>query len=277
MPRSGSYVVLDFETTGLSPRRREVVETGAVHVDGGRLGATFEALTRPALPIPARVTAVHGIDDSMVAGRPHFTTLVPELLEFLEGRVLVAHHARFDCAFLDAAVDRVGLPRPENRVLDTVRLSRRFCPELDRHDLSSLCVAHRIRRARAHRALDDAVATAELLVLLLERAEEEGVGTTELFALGRPGAWRRGRRPRGPVLLRPEEVERLEEAVVTGDRLALETLTVRGNRRRRTVVPYLLEPAGAVPRIVAYDVDAGVTRIWPLDRVIAVEPAEGTA
>jgi hypothetical protein len=158
-------------------------------------------------------------------------------------------------------------------VLDTVRLSRRLFPELGRHDLASLCATHRIRRAIAHRALEDARATAELLRILLERARESGLTPAELRILGRPGRWRRGRRLR-PITLRPEERARLQDAAVVGDAVALGYLSQRGNRRLLTVVPYAVDPTREVPRLVAYDVAAGRTRIWPLDRVVSVAEVE---
>jgi len=276
MSRSGSYVVLDFETTGLSPRHAEIVESGAVQVDGGRIGESFHALSRPTRPIPASVTAIHGISDETVAAEPPFGEVLPSLLAFLGDRVLVAHHARFDCSFLDAATQRAGLHRPGNAILDTVRLSRRLFPHLDRHDLGSLCITHRIRRPRAHRALDDALATAELLGILLDRAEEEGMPREEVLLAGRPGSWRR---PRGParITLDPEEMERLRDAAITGDLLGLGYVSARGAQRRADVVPYRIDAAGAAPRLIAYDVAAGRTRIWPLERVTGVGEAGGEA
>ena len=79
-----------------------------------------------------------------------FQLVMGELLRFLESRVIVAHHARFDLSFLRAAVHRAGLRAPENPVLCTVRLSRRLFPELARHDLESLCRHHGIPGAGNH-------------------------------------------------------------------------------------------------------------------------------
>ncbi len=272
-PRRTAYVVLDFETTGLSPRRSEVIESGAVHVDDGRAGRTFQALSRPSFPVPPGAAEVHGITDDMVRDCGPFSRTLPSLLEFLEDRVLVAHHARFDTSFLRAATHRSGLPAPRNPVLCTVRLSRRLFPELDRHDLESLCVHHRIRRAARHRALDDAVATAELLHHLLERAEEHGITDfREIEALGSlPAGSASGPRP---VKLPPPERRRLDDAMLTGDVVFLNYVSRRGRRSRRPVVPYAVHGAPDPTRLVAYDLDAGRTRTFRLDRVVEITEAD---
>lgn len=268
--RRAAYVVLDFETTGLSPRRAEVIETGAVHVDGGRAGRTFHALSRPSRRIPARVSEVHGITDEMVREASPFSETLPALLDFLEDRVLVAHHARFDTAFLRAAAHRSGLPAPLNRVLCSVRLSRRLFPELHHHDLGSLCVHHGIRRTSEHRALEDARATAALLDLLLERAEEGGV--TDERGLDVLGSLPSGGGGPRPVRLREEEALRLEEAILTGDVVSLHYLSRRGLRSHREVVPYSVQGTTGPVRLVAYDVGAARTRTFRLDRVLEIGP-----
>ena len=275
-----TYAVFDFETTGLSPAKgSEVVETGVARVERGTVTATYEELSRPLLPIPAGATGIHGITDDMVADRPHFSLLLPGLIEFLGDAVLVAHNAPFDCSFLDAALRHAGLPDLPNPVLDTVRLSRRLFPDFERHDLESLCTAHRIPRDRGHRALDDARATAALLGHLLERAAELEIRTLgELLEIGRPG--RRGGGPGGAggpgeITISEEEQIRLEDALTTGDRVRIRYVSAHGNRSDRTIVPYQLDASGAVPRLIARDLDKDATRTFRLDRITAVDrPAE---
>ncbi|MBZ0268865.1 WYL domain-containing protein, partial [bacterium] len=267
-----SYVVLDFETTGLSPRRAEVIEAGAVHVDGARPGRTYEALCRPHRPIPPGASGVHGITDDDVRDCRLFRDHVAGLIAFLGDRVLVAHHARFDTAFLRIAALRAGLPAPVNPVLCTVRLSRRLFPELPRHDLESLCRHHGIPRAARHRAAADARATAVLLDVLLERAAEQGFDDLDaLRSIGDPGD---GRRVERPVRLTEEEKGRLEEAILTGDRVVLRYVSRRGIRSERSVVPYAVAEQGGGARLVAYDLGAGTTRTFRLERVDGIGGAE---
>jgi DNA polymerase III epsilon subunit family exonuclease len=266
------YVVLDFETNGSAVSRGgEVIETGAVRIDGGRAGETYHALSRPLAPIPPGATAVHGISDREVEAAPRFREVLPNLLAFLEDRTVVAHNARFDRSFLDAAAVEAGLPRPRNPFLDTVRLSRGLHPHLDAHDLESLCVSHRIRRAARHRALPDAVATAELLRILLAEADRAGIDTeAKLRALA--GVERGERGPRRIVLAAYEQ-GLLEDAAVTGDRLEIRYESAAGRLRPATIVPYGVEARG--PRLIAFDVERGVTRTFRLDRVVAVRAAGG--
>jgi DNA polymerase-3 subunit epsilon len=267
------FAILDFETTGLSPRRAEVVETGAVRCRVGGARETFHALSRPSAPIPPGAVAVHGITDDMVAERPPFADVLPELREFLEGRVLVAHHARFDLGFLAAATRRAGWPRPPHDVWCTVRLSRRFFPALARHDLDSLCVTHGIRRGAAHRALDDACATADLLAILVERAQELRLPLEELACLARPP---RPAAPAPPRAWTDEERSLLEEAITTGDRVILDYVSRRGIRTSRQVVPYAVGEQGSGTRLVAYDLAAGRTRTFRLDRVVSLRAFGGS-
>jgi DNA polymerase III epsilon subunit family exonuclease len=265
------FVVLDFETNGRpASRGGEVIETGAVRVDAGRAGQTFHSLSRPLAPIPAGAAAVHGIRDGDVEGAPRFREVLPSLLAFLEDRIVVAHNASFDRSFLDAAADEAGRPVPGNPFLDTVRLSRGLHPHLDAHDLESLCVSHRIRREERHRALPDALATAELLGVLLADAGDAGLDSAaKLLAMAGVG---RGERAPGTIVLRGDEQRLLEDAAVTGDRLEIRYETATGRLRPATIVPYAVH--GPAPRLVAFDLDRGVTRTFRLDRVVAVRGLE---
>ena len=265
-------VVLDFETTGLS-RRAEVVEVGAVRFRGGRAGETFTTLCRPVLVIPASATGVHGITTDMVEEVPPFSDVVPHLAGFLGDRILVGHHVRFDQGFLERGCRAAGQEPPAGDAWCTVRLSRRLFPDLPRHDLDSLCVTHGIRRGAAHRALDDACATADLLAILLERAEASGWDARDLAAAARPP----GPGPRRPPRQWTEEERAvLEAAIVTGDRIRLEYVSRRGVRTAREVVPYAVTGPEAAPRLAAYDVAAGTTRTFRLDRVVQLRSVGGS-
>ena len=263
--RAPERVVLDLETTGLSPRRAQVIEVGAVRLDGRRIASTFHAFARPSHPIPEPATSVHGITNEMVAEGPPFEELLPDLLEFVGDRVVAAHHARFDMSFVQAAARRAGLTC-RNEVWCTVRLARRLLPEEPRHDLDSLCVAFSIRRSAAHRALPDATATAHLLALLLERAAEEGLTDEDVRRVAAPP---RAAAHQPPRAWTAEEGQALENAILTGDRIALGYVSRRGRTAERIVVPYQVHGPGAL-LLVAYDVAAGRTRTFRLDRVAAL-------
>jgi len=184
------FTVVDLETTGATPGFAKITEIGAVRVEGGEQTATFSSLVDPGVAIPAMITKLTGIDDATVAGAPPIARVLPRFVEFAEGSVLVAHNARFDLGFLDyelGVLSRQSFQRP---VLDTLRLARRLCPQ-QRCSLAALAERFDTAVKPGHRALRDAQATAELLVLFLSRLEEQGMTTLEEVArFCEPGARR---------------------------------------------------------------------------------------
>ncbi len=185
-----AFTVVDLETTGGTPGFSKITEIGAVRLEGGKEVGTFSQLVDPGVPIPRQITEITGIDDEMVADQPHIERVLPRFVEFSRDSVLVAHNARFDLGFLDyelGILTRESFPRP---TLDTLRLARRL---LTRRScaLASLAELFDTRVRPSHRALDDAQATAEILLILLARLEEQDVTTLEaVVRLCEPGARR---------------------------------------------------------------------------------------
>jgi DNA polymerase-3 subunit epsilon len=143
-----------------------------IEVDAGDVSGEWSTLVNPETTIPAAIQALTGITNDMVAGAPRFGTLAAGLRERLEGRVLVAHNARFDYGFLRQEFERAGLSY-RAQTLCTVRLSRRLYPEYPRHNLDSLIERHGLECRARHRALGDADAVWQFLrVALAERGEE---------------------------------------------------------------------------------------------------------
>lgn len=175
-----AFVVVDLETTGLSPGRDRITEVGAVKVRAGEVLGEFHTLVRPDRPVPPGVTAVTGITDGMLRGAPAVAAVLPAFLEFARGTVLVAHNARFDTSFLTAELAREGFPGLDHPVVDTARLARRLLrDEVPDVRLATLARHLRARTAPEHRALTDARATVDVLHGLLERAGSLGATTLE--------------------------------------------------------------------------------------------------
>ena len=180
-----TFVVVDLETTGGSPRTCEVTEVGAVKVRGGECLGTFQTLVNPGVPIPPLITVLTGITEAMVLPAPPISEVLPALLEFIGAAVLIGHNVRFDVAFLDAALVERGYPRLAHRRVDTLGLARR----LVRDEVPNLRLGTLARHLRApttpiHRALEDARSTGEVFHALLERAGTLGVlGLDDLLAL----------------------------------------------------------------------------------------------
>ena len=176
-----SFTVVDLETTGATPGFSKITEVGAVRIEGGEIVGTFSELVDPGVPIPALITGITGITREMVTGAPAIDEVLPRFVAFAADSVLVAHNARFDLAFLDyelGLLTREAFPRP---ALDTLRLARRLMPHA-RCSLGVLADRLGLPTNPEHRALPDARATAELLLVLLSRLEEQNVTTLEEVA-----------------------------------------------------------------------------------------------
>ncbi|MGL6278004.1 MAG: exonuclease domain-containing protein [Gaiella sp.] len=186
------FVVLDLETTGLSPRTSRICEIGAQRVRSLELGETFETLVDPGVPLPAAVATLTGIRPLALRGAPRADVAVRRFLEFAGDAALVAHNARFDLSFLDHEVERLTGRRVAAPVVDTVWLARRLLGDrLRRVSLASLAHFLGVPTEPCHRALPDARATAEILVQLLGLAQERGACTlADVVELAAPRARR---------------------------------------------------------------------------------------
>jgi DNA polymerase III subunit epsilon len=173
------FVIVDLETTGWAPEDAMITEIGAVLVCGGRVRAQFSSLVNPGTVIPEQVAELTGISDAMVASAPPLATVLPGFLSFAQGCVLAAHNAPFDVGFLTAACKACDVPWPEFKVLDTVDLAHRVLGEEEVADckLATLATHFNTRIKPRHRALPDALATADVLTALLRRLAATGVST----------------------------------------------------------------------------------------------------
>jgi DNA polymerase-3 subunit epsilon len=177
-----AYVVVDVETTGFTPADCGITEIGAVRVRDGQVVAEFTSLVNPGTPVPGQIEELTGIGDAMLAGAPPVAAVLPGLLAFAEGCVLAAHNARFDLSFLTAACEAAGLPWPGFAVIDTVRLARYLMlvpDEVADRRLGTLAEFFGTRVQPIHRALDDARATADILMRLIGRLADRGITTLD--------------------------------------------------------------------------------------------------
>ena len=152
---ANGFVVLDVETTGLSPTGDRIIELGLIRTDsrGNPLGY-WSTFINPERPVSA--TEVHGISDDDVLGAPTFEECSNEFLSKIKGQVLVAHNASFDHSFIRAALARAGWELPEIPVICTMLESRNFLPGLSRKRLVDCAEALGIDQPVQHRALSDA-------------------------------------------------------------------------------------------------------------------------
>lgn len=174
-----TFVVFDLETTGGAPADGGITEIGAVKVRGGEVLGEFQTLVRPETSIPAFISLLTGITDSMVADSPSLGGVLPSFLEFCAGSVLVAHNAPYDVGFLKAACERFDHPWFSPTVIDTVKLARHIVnkDEAPNRKLHTLAALFGSPIEPDHRALHDARATVHVLHALLGRIGTLGVNT----------------------------------------------------------------------------------------------------
>ena len=159
---------IDVETTGASPQFDRITEIGIVEIAEDGSVSEWSTLVNPQSRIPAFIERLTGISNAMVADAPTFEQVAGEVLQRLQGRVFVAHNARFDYAFIKNELRRLNTPFRAD-TLCTVRLSRRLYPQFYKHNLDSLIQRLGIEMEDRHRALADA----RVLVHFLQRLPQE--------------------------------------------------------------------------------------------------------
>jgi DNA polymerase-3 subunit epsilon len=203
-PVSGAeFLAVDTETNGLAGDLCELTEVGAVLVGGGELHDTFDSLVRTERPLSRGIQRFTGITQAMVDAAPAPRDVLEELGELLEGRVLIAHSARFDTRVLRDAFERCGLDWPRPPALCTVQLARRFAPLARKRGLAALAGTLGIDVDEVHRALPDALTCARVFCALFPRLCANAVTVREALDLLR--SRRRARRTEPAERIPPSE------------------------------------------------------------------------
>jgi len=173
-----AFAVVDVETTGMHAAGDDrVTELAIVVVHGQRREVVFDSLINPARLIPQGITSLTGITQAMVEGAPQFADVADAVIAALAGRVFVAHNARFDWGFVGAELRRTRDLALDGPRLCTVRLSRRLVRGEASYSLDALALRLGLEFDARHRAAGDALVTAKLLQMLLQRARDEGART----------------------------------------------------------------------------------------------------
>lgn len=170
-----SYVSIDLETTGLNPGRDKIIEIGAVKVLDGQRAGTFSSLVNPGRKLEPRITELTGIREEDLRDAPYMEDVLEGVLDFLGDLPLLGHSILFDFSFLKKAA--VNAKKTfEKQAVDTLKIARKYLPELESRSLEYLCRYYQIAH-QAHRALTDAEATMVLYDRLKEQfyADEEAL------------------------------------------------------------------------------------------------------
>src|SRR6185369_7261591 len=180
-----SIVSIDIETTRLDPQKDAIIEIGAVRFNAQRIEDEWSTLINPGRHIPEQITALTGIDDSMVRNAPRIQDVLEELDNFVGDLPVLGQNVRFDLGFLQK--QRILALNP---VLDTYELASVLLPTASRYNLGALGQLLGIPLPANHRALDDARVTHAVYERLLGLAAELPLELlAEIVRLGEPLDW----------------------------------------------------------------------------------------
>jgi len=178
------YVVIDVETTGLSPVNGDrIVEIAAVKVKEGEIIDSFESLINPLRDIPPEASNINNITEDMVANEPTSEEVLPKILDFIGGRCLVGHNVKFDLNFLCYELSLINRRlRDTTPTLDTIKMAKRLLPQLSTYRLESLAQYFGANIQETHRALADVKFTVIIVSRMLDLAVKQGITTpTDVF------------------------------------------------------------------------------------------------
>jgi DNA polymerase III epsilon subunit family exonuclease len=169
------FLIVDVETTGLSPARGDrICEVGAVRVRCGQILDSFGTLINPDRPIAPAASAVNKITDTMVATAPRFQQILPPLRSIMRGAVLVGYNAEFDLSFLQHEFLLAGERWERPVVVDTLALARKLLPGLRKYPQEFVAGVVGLSFPVKHRALEDATMTATLFTLFTSMLKSHG-------------------------------------------------------------------------------------------------------
>ncbi|MEE2827660.1 MAG: 3'-5' exonuclease [Myxococcota bacterium] len=171
--RDLSLVAVDVETTGLDVSTARVIEVGIVRFEKGQIVDRWGSLINPGMQLPAKITEITKITDTMLEDKPSFRELKWEIYSRLRDRVFIAYNADYDWGILHHAMQRVGLTLPDIPILDPLVWARKLMPNERRHNLGSVTNKLGIDLENAHRAEDDAEAAGKVLMRFADKVPLE--------------------------------------------------------------------------------------------------------
>ncbi|MBP1933405.1 ATP-dependent DNA helicase DinG [Ammoniphilus resinae] len=166
------FLVVDFETTGNKAKEGDqIIQVGAVLIENKQIVSEYSTLVNPGVKIPPFIQQLTGITNEMVQQAPFVEDILPDLLSLLDGSVLVAHNVFFDLGFLQYTLSSCGYNSYDGPILDTVELSRLLLPNQTGYRLSDLSMELDVEHENPHQADSDALATAQILIALVEKLD----------------------------------------------------------------------------------------------------------
>lgn len=161
------FAIVDIETTGSFAAENGITEIAIVLHNGKEIEGKYETLINPKVPIPKYITSLTGITEELVKNKPEFQAVAENIFNLLKDRIFIAHNVNFDYSFIKHQLKVCGF-NLNTKKLCTIRLSRKAFPNLPRYGLENLCRSLQIENKAPHRAYGDALATTELLNLIIK-------------------------------------------------------------------------------------------------------------
>lgn len=167
--KSAPYVVLDVETTGTDSRRDEIIEMAAVVIEDESVSRQYQTLVKTEKKLTPAITKLTGITTEMLMEEgQELATALPQFLDFVGELPVVGHNIDFDYDFIRVACKKLGVPRINNKRIDTLELSRRLVRSVRNHKLPTLLQHFHIETTASHRGITDCLSTHELYLKLKE-------------------------------------------------------------------------------------------------------------
>lgn len=269
-PDDAPLAFVDVETTGLAPNYGDrVCEVAILRCQGEEILDSLQKLINPQRPMSAGAFAVHGITEEMLRDAPTFAQVAEDVLELIEGAVLVGHNTPFDLGFLAEELDRLGLSLPPLVALDTLRLAR-YLYRLRSYALGPVAEALGVDvRGHAHRAMSDVLLTRAVFQRLADDFWRQGLRTLNDLLRAQGGMLEFARAP--SLNLPPL----LQEALRERSLLRLRYLAENGTETDRLVRPITVSDHGGILSLVAHCYLRDALRTFRLDRILEMDLVRG--
>ena len=163
------FIIVDLETTGLSPHYDKITEIAAIKIEDNKIINKFESFINPEIEIPINITRLTGISNQMVKDAPKAKDVLKEFLKFAGSSTIVAHNANFDISFLQSHLSKNFRLSLTNPTLCTKELAKLTVPEINSKALAALCRFFEIENINAHRAMSDVKATYQIFNIMRKR------------------------------------------------------------------------------------------------------------
>ncbi|WP_144511361.1 ATP-dependent DNA helicase DinG [Bacillus sp. FJAT-22090] len=182
MMENHKYAVVDIETTGHSSTSGDrIIQLAIVFIENSKIVDTFTTFINPQKPIPYFIQDLTKIKDADVENAPLFEEIASKVSDLLQDHIFVAHNIHFDLPFLQKELKRVGLPKLVCKTMDTVEFAKLMFPTMYSYKLQDIATELHIDLHAAHRADDDALATAHLLLKCKDQLQKLPLKTIELL------------------------------------------------------------------------------------------------